>query len=53
MRCPKCKKGGVRQQVGVIVECSADRHSLDKKGIRNKDVKILGVEWALATWFCR
>lgn len=52
MKCPKCKRGKVMQQVNVHVECPADCRSLNKKGIRKKTVKIIGVSWGQATWYC-
>jgi hypothetical protein len=52
MKCPKCKTGKVLQQVNVIVETDADCRSLCKKAIRSKKVKILGVGWPHASWFC-
>lgn len=38
--------------VNVIVEADADCRSLNKKGIRSKDVVIKGVDWGGASWFC-
>lgn len=52
MRCPKCKRGRLRQQVSVFVECDAECRSLDKKGIRHRDVKILGAGWPQAQFYC-
>ena len=52
MRCPKCKKARLRQQVSVFVDCDADCHSLSKQGIRKRDVKILGAGWPQATLYC-
>lgn len=50
--CPKCKKGQLRQHVNVFVECAVGNTSLNKKGLRSKDVKIWGAGWDRATWFC-
>jgi hypothetical protein len=56
--CPKCRKsrrknpGELRQHVNVFVECSVGNRSLNKNGIRSKDVKILGAGWDTAVWFC-
>ena len=52
MRCPKCKRGRLRMQVNVFVDCDGDCHSLNKKGIRKKNVKIQGVGWDLASFYC-
>lgn len=52
MKCPKCKRGKVMQQVNIVVECPADNHSLNKKSIRKRIVKIMGVIWDRATWYC-
>lgn len=52
MKCPKCKRAKLRQQVSVFVECDADCHSLNKKGIRKKDVKIMGAGWPQASIYC-
>lgn len=52
MRCPKCKRGRLRQQVSVFVECDLENHSLNKKGIRSRDVTILGAGWPQATILC-
>jgi hypothetical protein len=52
MKCPKCKRGQVMQQVNVVVECPADCNDLSKKGIRKNNVKIMGVLWDQATWYC-
>ena len=52
MKCPKCKIGNIWQQVSVHVACPADYFSLSKKGIRKKCVKIMGVGWDTATWYC-
>lgn len=51
MKCPKCKSR-LRQHVSVFVETWADARSLNKKAIRQSDVKIHGVGWPTATWFC-
>ena len=52
MKCPKCHRGGLRQQVNVFVDAPADCRSLNKKGIRKKTVRINGVGWDQATWHC-
>lgn len=52
MKCEKCKKGTLRQIVNVVVDAPADCHNLSKKGIRSKKVKIMGVIWDRATWYC-
>jgi len=53
MKCPKCKKAKLRQQVSVYVECDADNRNLSKKGIRSKDVRILGAGWPHASLLCQ
>lgn len=52
MNCPRCKKVRLRQQVSVFVECDLENHSLNKKGMRSKDVKILGAGWPTASVYC-
>lgn len=52
MKCPKCKKGKIRQQLNVFVECDVECRNLSKKGIRSKSVEILGAGWDRAIWFC-
>lgn len=52
MPCPKCRRGQLRQHVNVFVECSVGNTSLNKKGIKSPDVKIMGVGWDTAMWFC-
>jgi hypothetical protein len=51
-KCPKCRKGEILQQVNIFVECPMDCRSLNKKGIRSKTVKILGVGWPQASFYC-
>ena len=52
MKCPKCKRTRLRQQVSVIVECDAECRSLGKNGIRKRDVKIMGAGWPQAMIYC-
>lgn len=52
MRCPKCCKAKLRQQVSVFVDCDADCHNLSKSGLRQRDVKILGAGWPTAAIYC-
>lgn len=52
MKCPKCKRVFLRQQVNVFVDCDSRCHNLSKSGIRNADVKIQGVGWNMATIYC-
>jgi hypothetical protein len=52
MKCPKCKKGNMRQQVSIYADLPADCFNLCKKGIRSKEVKILGVGWDLGIIYC-
>lgn len=52
MTCPKCKRGRLRQQVSVFVECDAECANLSKTGIRKRDVVILGAGWPRTTYFC-
>jgi hypothetical protein len=52
MKCPRCKRTNLRQLVSVFVECNADCRSLSKKGIRKRDVQIIGAGWPTATLFC-
>jgi hypothetical protein len=52
MTCPKCKKGKLRRQVSVFVERDADRTSLGKTGLRDKDVVVLGAGWPQSAVFC-
>jgi hypothetical protein len=49
--CPKCKTA-LRQQVSVYVDAPAGCTSLNKKGLAKRAVKILGVGWGYATWYC-
>lgn len=49
MDCPNCKKI-LLTLVHVIIECPIG-HKLNKTGIREKEVKILGVE--TKTIFCK
>jgi hypothetical protein len=51
-RCPKCKRPGLRQQVSVFVDCPASHYNLSKKGIRGKAVRIVGVGWPTAVYYC-
>jgi hypothetical protein len=39
-------------KVNVFVECSVTNRRLNKSGIRSADVKIDGVGWDTALWFC-
>ena len=52
MKCPKCKRGRLRQQVSVFVECDAENHRLSKAGIRSRDVVVLGAGWPQAVFLC-
>jgi len=52
MKCPKCRKGRLRQVVQVLVECDAENRKLDKKGIRSKNVAVMGVDWDRARFCC-
>ena len=52
MKCPRCKRGRLRQQVSVFVECDAENYSLNKKGIRSRDVQIWGAGWPQAKLLC-
>jgi hypothetical protein len=52
MPCPKCKKPGLRQQVSVYVDAPTEFHSLGKKYLIKRNVKILGVGWPYSTWYC-
>lgn len=51
-RCPKCMKFTLRQQVSIYADCELACHDLSKKGIRKRDVKILGVGWPTVTIYC-
>lgn len=52
MKCTRCKKARLRQQVPVFVDCDFECRSLSKKGIRSADVKILGAGWPQARMYC-
>lgn len=52
MKCPKCKKGRLRQQVSVFVECDADNTKLSKTALRSADVQVLGAGCPTAVIFC-
>lgn len=52
MKCPKCRKP-LRQQVSVFVDAPADCTGLGKKGLARTDVKIIGVGWDRATYYCQ
>ena len=52
MNCPRCKKSQLRQQVSVYCDVDANCHNLSKKGIRQRDVKILGAGWPTAALYC-
>lgn len=52
MKCPKCRKGTMRQLVSVVVEAPAECRSLSKVGLRRASVEIKGVLWDQATIFC-
>jgi hypothetical protein len=52
MKCSKCKKGSLRQQVSIYADAPLDCHNLSKKGIRSKEVQILGVGWPTALIYC-
>lgn len=52
MRCPRCKKGSLRQHVNVFVEAPADCRNLSKQGIRSASVRVMGVGWDRAVIFC-
>ena len=52
VRCQKCRKGKMRQQVSIFAETDADSFSLCKKSIRKANVTILGVDWGNATIYC-
>ena len=49
--CPRCKKP-LRKHVSVYVDAPADCFSLNKKGIRSKDVRIQGVGWPTERMYC-
>ena len=51
MKCPKCKTP-LRQQVSVFVDAPASCTGLGKKGLARPDVKVLGVGWDQATYYC-
>lgn len=50
-KCPKCG-GKVRQQVNVFVDAPGDCRDLSKHGMRPKEVRILGVDWPRASYYC-
>lgn len=52
MKCPKCKRARLRQQLSVFVECDAECYTLNKKGIRKSDVRIMGAGWQHASVYC-
>ncbi len=52
MRCPKCRKGQLVQQLSVFVECPLGQKSLNKKAIASSKVKIMGAGWDRATIYC-
>lgn len=52
MKCPNCKRKGIRKIVSVIVETDAENYSLNKKGIRRRNVLIQGVNWPGERMFC-
>lgn len=52
MKCDKCKRGRLRQQVSVFCDLDVENNNLSKQGIRAKDVKILGAGWPQAVWYC-
>lgn len=52
MKCPKCKRGHLVQHVEVFIECPFETTDLSKRGIKRKDVKIIGANWPLARIFC-
>jgi hypothetical protein len=52
MKCQKCGKGELRQQVSIFADAPLECHNLSKKGIRAKDVQILGAGWPTAVIYC-
>lgn len=63
IKCPKCEKrqkrvkkktrvGNLMQLVTVIVETPLGNTNLNKVGLRNKKVRVWGVNWDKATIFC-
>ena len=52
MKCPKCRKARLRQQVPVFVDCDLECRKLGKTGIRSRDVLIMGVGWPHSVTYC-
>lgn len=52
VRCDKCKRGWMRQQLSVFVDAPLDCRSLSKQSIRSKHIRILGAGWDRATIYC-
>ena len=52
MNCPACG-GNVRFTVSVYIDAS-DKYWLNfsKTNLRSSDIKILGVNWDVAHWYC-
>ena len=44
--------GPLMMTVHVVVQCPVDTKSLNKKGIRSRKVRIAGVGWDQARFFC-
>lgn len=51
MRCHKCRSGFLRMKVNIFADVSVMNRSLHKAGIRDKDVRIEGVDWD-RMWYC-
>ena len=52
VKCPRCKRGEMRQVVTVYVDAPVHCHDLSKTGLRSGDVKVVGVGWDSAWWYC-
>lgn len=51
-QCPRCKRGRLRKHVSIFADCPADCRNLSKKGIRSRDVVIMGVDWPQERVYC-
>lgn len=52
LKCPKCKRCGLRKQVSLFVDCPAECYRLGKRGLRSAEVKINGADWPQERFYC-
>jgi hypothetical protein len=52
VRCPKCNRNTLRQKVNVFVDAPVPCSNLSKSGLKLPTVKIDGVGWDRAVYYC-